>query len=229
MSTKYKGLDIKGQKFSKLTVVKHLVDRSHHQADYWECLCDCGGSVVLLTRQLIRGQVKSCGCLLRESAGLMGAKNKKHGLRNTRQYYIWRGMKARCSNTKNPNYDGYGGRGIAYDPKWETFEGFWEDMSEGYSDDLELDRIDPNGNYCKENCRWVDSYMSAINKNTPVNNTSGITGVHFDTKTNKWMARISVKGVRKHLGNFDTLEEAVTARKQAELDYFNENFGNQWC
>lgn len=152
--------------------------------------------------------------------------NTKHGLRNSRPYYIWRGLKVRCSNPNNPDWGEYGGRGISYDTKWESFKGFWEDMQEGYSEDLILDRIDPNGSYTKENCRWVDYYLSAINKNTPINNTSGITGVHWDARTSKWRARISVKGVRKHLGNFDKYEDAVSARKEAELKYFNQTFGN---
>lgn len=81
--------------------------------------------------------------------------NTKHGMWQTRQYRIWVNMRTRCTNPKANNYHNYGGRGITYDPKWETFEGFWEDMQEGYSDELTLDRIDNDGNYCKENCKWI--------------------------------------------------------------------------
>jgi len=73
---------------------------------------------------------------------------------------IWAGMKNRCKDKKLKNY---GGKGITYDPKWETFAGFWEDMHEGYADNLSIDRIDSNGNYCKANCRWATSKQQMAN------------------------------------------------------------------
>ena len=225
MSTKYKGLDIQGQKFTKLTALI-LSDKSHYQADYWNCLCDCGNEVVLLTRQLIKGNVKSCGCLMKESIAKVGRNNIKHGFHGTRQYQTWNGMKARCSNYSSEVYLSYGAKGISYDSKWETFEGFWDDMAEGYSDDLTLDRIDPNGNYTKENCRWVNKYLQAINKNTPVTNTSGTTGVSWEEANQNWRVRISVNGKRLCLGAYDSYDAAVLVRKKAELEYYGENFGN---
>ena len=225
MSAKYKWLDIQNQKFNRLTALT-LSDKSHYQADYWNCLCDCGNSVVLLTRQIIKGNVKSCGCLLRESSVRVGKNNTTHGFHGTRQYQTWSGMKARCNNQKNDAYVNYGGRGISYDARWENFEEFWEDMSKGYSDNLTLDRIDPNGNYTKENCRWVDSYLQAINKNTPITNTSGTTGVSWEAANSNWRVRISVDGKRLCLGAYKDYDEAVTIRKQAELHYYGENFGN---
>jgi len=135
-------------------------------------------------------------------------------------------MKARCNNQKNDSYLSYGGRGVSYDPAWENFEGFWEDMSKGYSDNLTLDRIDPNGNYTKENCRWVDTYLQAINKNTPITNTSGTTGVSWEAANSNWRVRISTNGKRLCLGAYKDYDEAVAIRKQAELHYYGENFGN---
>ena len=81
--------------------------------------------------------------------------NLTHGLSKSRQYYIWRSMKQRVDNPNRKDYAHYGGRGIKYDPTWKTFNGFWEDMAETYADNLTLDRIDPNKDYCKENCRWI--------------------------------------------------------------------------
>ncbi len=81
--------------------------------------------------------------------------SSSHGMSKTRQYHVWRAMKQRCDNPKNEKYPRYGGRGITYDPKWKTFEGFWEDMAEGYNDILTIDRKDNDGNYTKDNCRWI--------------------------------------------------------------------------
>ena len=91
----------------------------------------------------------------------------KHGMSATRVYNIWRGMKTRCTNPKAIKWNLYGGRGIRYDASWDTFEGFWNDMQEGYSDGLTLDRISSDGDYCKDNCRWV-SYETQ--NNNKVNN-----------------------------------------------------------
>jgi hypothetical protein len=81
--------------------------------------------------------------------------NTKHGMGNTRIYSIWKNMKRRCDTPTNKSYADYGGRGIIFDPRWAKFEAFYEDMFEGYADNLTLDRKDVNGNYCKENCRWL--------------------------------------------------------------------------
>ena len=86
----------------------------------------------------------------------------KHGMSRTRQYRIWRGMKARCDTPSNRALRWY--KGIRYDVKWDTFEGFWEDMQDGYADGLTLDRIDPTKGYFKSNCRWVDQNVQARNR-----------------------------------------------------------------
>ena len=79
----------------------------------------------------------------------------KHGMFGTRPYSIWRGMLNRCQREQNNNYKNYGGRGIKVCQKWRTFEGFWKDMEEGYAENLTIDRKNNNGNYNKNNCRWV--------------------------------------------------------------------------
>ncbi len=102
---------------------------------------------------------QSCGCATHLKS------NPKHGMSSTRQYQIWADMKTRCDNPKNSHYYLYGGRNISYDTKWKTFEGFWDDMSEGYSNDLTIDRIDSNKNYYKDNCRWIPLSQQYENRN----------------------------------------------------------------
>lgn len=133
-------------------------DRIGPQGAYWKCQCICGNIIIKCTSALSADNI-SCGC-----------KNKKanfiHGMVNSRQYSIWQGMKSRCTNKNTINYKNYGGRGITYCKQWEKFINFWEDMKIGYSDNLTLDRINTNENYCKENCRWATIEEQNLNKRT---------------------------------------------------------------
>lgn len=90
----------------------------------------------------------------------------KHGMSRTRQYHIWRGMRERCNNPDARHARWY--TGITYDPDWHTFEGFWQDMKDGYADNLTLDRIDSGKNYCKANCRWITMKDQARNRKNNV-------------------------------------------------------------
>lgn len=81
--------------------------------------------------------------------------NYKHGLHHTKLHHVWSGMKQRCNNPNNISYPWYGGKGISYDPKWESFEGFFNDMGIEYKEGLTLDRIDGKKGYNKKNCRWI--------------------------------------------------------------------------
>lgn len=112
----------------------------------------------------------------------MAVKDITHGLSGSRQYQIWCNMKTRCNRDTSDFYHNYGGRGINYDSAWESFEAFWGDMEECYSDGMSLERIDVNGNYCKSNCCWIPLKDQAKNRTKPSNNTSGITGldIHFN-------------------------------------------------
>ena len=134
---------------------------------------------------LKRGLTLSCGCYNKE----INKKLKtKHNLSYSRQHRIWANMKSRCNNPKADFYENYGGRGITYDPKWETFTGFWEDMEEGYNETFSLERRDNNKNYCKENCTWVPHEFQQRNQRKKRSNTSGVNGVTLVSKTGTYTA-----------------------------------------
>lgn len=124
------------------------------------CKARCGycGNIVEKRTQQIK-QFKSCGCATQLKAVI------KHGMANTRQYKCWIDIKTRCNNPKNKSFIRYGARGIAYDEKWENFEGFWEDMKDTYFEDGTIERIDNNKGYFKNNCTWVTISEQSKNRN----------------------------------------------------------------
>lgn len=135
---------------------------------------------------------------------------------------IWYGMRERCNNPNAYNYHRYGGKGIKICDEWNIAENFemWS-YANGYNDTLTIDRIDSNGNYSPENCRWVDSHIQQSNRSTPKNNTSGYKGVRCDKakRVNQWIATLSIaKNKRLRLGCYSTKEEAYQARKKYILD-----------
>lgn len=161
MATAHKLEDHIGKQYNRITITGEA-PRTKKEKE-WSYICTCGKMGSARPGHLINGNVKSCGCykievnkenlkkaLLSENIG----KSCTHGMYGTRPYRIWTGMKTRCNNERVQEYPDYGGRGITYCDKWETFQGFWDDMEDGYSDTLTIDRVDTNGNYCKENCKW---------------------------------------------------------------------------
>lgn len=162
-----KALDLVGQRFGKLVVVSRAETLSKGNAR-WNCVCDCGGTTTVQGGTIRTGRQLSCGCLQREKA-------TKHGMEKTDTYTVWAQMKARCLNPNHRSFPRYGGRGIEVCQKWMDFQGFLEDMGEKPIGKFSLDRIDNNGSYCKENCRWTDSKTQSNNKGN--NHTLTVNGI----------------------------------------------------
>lgn len=164
--------DLTGQRFGRLTVVEPYYDEHNHLR--WLCECDCGNTTIVYSNNLTRGNTLSCGCLNKE---INAARLTKHGGRGTRLYEIWKNMRKRCNNPHDPAYENYGGRGICICKEWDDFATFrdWAE-SNGYADDLTIDRMDVNGNYEPDNCRWATYGEQA-------NNTRSNRRITFDGKT----------------------------------------------
>lgn len=209
-----KFIDATGQKFGKLTVVSKVEHKTGRRT-LWNCKCECGNTCKVSIANLRNGHTRSCGCMLKES-------NTRHGHWGTRVYQIYYAMKQRCYNPNNAAYWDYGERGITICDEWlNDFESFYKwSIENGYSDDLTIDRIDPQGNYEPSNCRWADRYTQGYNQRKSTKNTSGTVGVSKRKDTGKYQAYITKNGKTIKLGSYKTIEEAIQARKEAEIKYY---------
>lgn len=147
-----KALDLTGQKYNELTVIKRIGTKRNHS--YWECQCSCGNIVSVNSSDLRTGNTTSCGCMKRKKFTTY-----KHGYSHERLYGIYIAMKTRCRNNKYY-------KDVNVCDEWLTsYIPFrtWA-LSHGYHDTLTIDRINPFGNYEPDNCRWVTMKEQAINK-----------------------------------------------------------------
>lgn len=155
-------IDLTNKRFERLVVLGY----SHTKGGrlFWHCKCDCGNTCIANGHDLKDGRIKSCGCYNMDRI-------TKHNMSRTRFYRIWMYMRGRCNNCNYVQYKYYGGRGITVCDKWSSFENFKDDMYESYLSHVKefgekntsLDRINPNGNYEPNNCRWATNSEQQAN------------------------------------------------------------------
>ncbi len=159
-------IDLIGQRFGRLIVLRQAGVNKHDRSCLWECICDCGGRAIRRKRDMTRVQVAGCNeCASSRANKGAVSHGASAGGKPTRLYQIWQGMRKRCFNKASARYSRYGGRGIIICPEWNSYPPFrsWA-LENGYLEGLTIDRIDPDGNYEPTNCQWVTLSQNSKNQ-----------------------------------------------------------------
>lgn len=199
-------IDEVGNTYGRLTVLGRAEDhvfRNGKRAPRWNCVCECGARTTVIGQNLRMGHVTSCGCLAREATA---ARSRTHGRAGSPEHRVWKGMKARCLNPSDRQYEDYGGRGITVCGRWrDSFPAFFDDMGPRPSPEHTLDRGDVNGPYDPDNCRWATTSEQNCNKrNTrrlgdrPLIEAAEAAGLHPSTVRSRlsrgWSAAEAISG-----------------------------------
>lgn len=166
--------DLTGKTFGMLKVLGRDPGKTDSSRScYWLCECQCENKTIVSrsTSNLKQGTISNCGCLNRQRLVEQSNSLKKHGMSNSPLFHIWTGMRYRCYNPNSPIYAHYGGKGICICDEWkDDFKSFYDwSIANGYKKGLTIDRIDYNGDYCPENCRWITNEQQQRNKsNVPL-------------------------------------------------------------
>ena len=157
-----KRINITGERYGKLVAIQYSHTDSNKKA-VWICKCDCGNTCYVRAKDMRSGNTKSCGCYAVEVAKKV---NTKHGACNTRLYRIHSMMKNRCRNPKDRHWKWYGAKGISICDEWMQFEPFREwALSNGYAENLVIDRKDSSNGYSPDNCQWITQSENATKAN----------------------------------------------------------------
>ena len=168
-------MNIIGKKINRLTIISFNGSDKHRRL-LVNTVCECGGQKVVPLSKIKNGITKSCGCLEKENLENLHRNNIIHNESNSPLNNIYRNLKNRCYNKNSLDYKNYGGRGIKVSEIWLSYKNFSKDMKKSYENHKKnnqnkrttIERLDVNGDYCKENCIWVTDYIQANNKRNTV-------------------------------------------------------------
>jgi hypothetical protein len=158
-----KRLNLVGKRFCYLVCTSYYGVSEDKKRTLWYFKCDCGKEIISRADAIKRGVVVSCGCYNRKNNI---PTRLTHGLSKTLSYKSWAAARDRCYNPKNPKFKNYGARGIRLCDHWHDFENFYRDMGDRPSTKYSINRINNDGDYCKENCEWAESKKQSRNKTT---------------------------------------------------------------
>ncbi|AOQ26773.1 hypothetical protein [Vibrio phage S4-7] len=204
--------DITGEKLNSLTAIENTFNKSSNKDYIWKFLCDCGNYTYHTIGSFRSGGVKSCGCARTESRKVLP---NYHGMQDTPEYTSWRKMRERCLSPNCKDFPSYGGSGVEICPAWDNFLTFYEDMGDKPDSSYTLDRVNPDGGYSKDNCRWASPYTQARNQRSYKEVSSKFKGVHFREQDMKWVAKISIRGESCIIGTYQVEEDAAKAYNTA--------------
>ncbi len=207
-------IDLTGKVFGRLTVVSlsRNASRSPRRNRQWLCACECGQMSVVDGCRLTSGMSRSCGCLCRELSTIRATIHGKYG---TAENNVWHSMIQRCTDPNTKSWSHYGGRGIAVCERWLRFENFLADMGERPTPQHTIERINNNGDYAPENCKWATRDEQARNKqNTVLLTSSGKTMCMA-----QWAAEVGLNAqtLWKRLARGWSVEDAIRRPSMANV------------